>query len=58
VARNRVELARLFSLDGDAEAARLEIHAARSQLERLGATGLLAELDQLSAQSDRSRATG
>jgi DNA-binding winged helix-turn-helix (wHTH) protein/tetratricopeptide (TPR) repeat protein len=49
VARNRVELAKLFTLDGDAEAARLEIHAARPQLERLGATGLLAELDRLSA---------
>jgi DNA-binding winged helix-turn-helix (wHTH) protein len=58
VARNRVELAKLFTLDGDGEAARLEMNAARPQLERLGANGLLAELDRLGATPARSRATG
>jgi DNA-binding winged helix-turn-helix (wHTH) protein/tetratricopeptide (TPR) repeat protein len=57
VARNRVELAKLFTLDGDADAARLEMNAARPQLERLGATGLLAELDRLGTKAARSRAT-
>jgi DNA-binding winged helix-turn-helix (wHTH) protein len=49
VARNRIELAKLFALDGDGEAARLELKAARSQLEGLGVTGLHAELDRLVA---------
>jgi DNA-binding winged helix-turn-helix (wHTH) protein len=49
VARNRVELARLFRSDGDADAAGLEINAARPQLERMGASGLLAALAELRA---------
>jgi DNA-binding winged helix-turn-helix (wHTH) protein len=58
VARNRVELAKLFTLDRDADAARLEMNAARPQLERLGATGLLADLDRMGSKPARSRVTG
>lgn len=58
VARNRVELAKLFVLEGDAEAAQLEVRAARPQLAGLGATGLLAELDRLAAPPAPSRAMG
>jgi tetratricopeptide (TPR) repeat protein len=47
VARNRLELARLFASAGDPEAAALERHAARPQIERLGARGLLAELERM-----------
>jgi DNA-binding winged helix-turn-helix (wHTH) protein len=51
VARNRLELARLFAEDGDVAAAALERKAARAQLERLGARGLLAELDRLEGRA-------
>jgi DNA-binding winged helix-turn-helix (wHTH) protein len=54
VARNRLELAKLFALDGDDAAAALERHAARPQLERLTARGLLAELEAMEAQAARS----
>ena len=54
VARNRVALAQLFASDADAHAAELEINAARPQLERMGATGLLAELDRLSPEPARA----
>jgi DNA-binding winged helix-turn-helix (wHTH) protein len=53
VARNRLELAKLFALEGDAEAAALELNAARPQLERLSAGGLLTELQRLESQTAR-----
>lgn len=58
VARNRLELAKLFILDGDRAAATLEMNAARPQLEGLGAHGLLAELERVAARPVRSRAAG
>jgi hypothetical protein len=58
VARNRVELAKLFALDGEIEAAQLEMKAARPPLERLGVTPLLTELDRMRVKAARSRAAG
>jgi DNA-binding winged helix-turn-helix (wHTH) protein len=58
VARNRVELAKLFALDGDADAAALETNAARPQLERLRATGLLAELDRVASFREEASTAG